>query len=43
MEKFSISKPTLIKLFKDLSHKNILKKVSLKTYKVNEDALNDYI
>jgi len=43
MKKFSISKPTLIKLFRDLSQKNILKKVSLKTYIFNEFALNDDI
>lgn len=35
MEKVSISKPTLIKLFKELSEKNILVKVAHKTYKFN--------
>ncbi|MGB5919068.1 response regulator [Arcobacter sp.] len=33
MEEFSISKPTLIKLFKELSEKNILVKVQHKTYR----------
>ena len=32
MDSFSISKPTLIKLFKELSEKNILVKVQHKTY-----------
>lgn len=36
---FNISKPTLIKLFKDLSNKNILVKVQHKTYRFNEKAL----
>ena len=36
MEKFDISKPTLIKLFKDLADKNILVKVSHKTYRFND-------
>ena len=35
MENFSISKPTLIKLFKDLAEKNILVKVQHKTYRFN--------
>ena len=39
MENFSISKPTLIKLFKDLAEKNILVKVQHKTYRFNESAL----
>lgn len=39
MENFSISKPTLIKLFKDLAEKNILIKVQHKTYRFNENAL----
>lgn len=39
MERVSISKPTLIKLFKALSEKNILVKVSHKTYQFNEKAL----
>lgn len=39
MENFSISKPTLIKLFKDLAEKNILIKVQHKTYRFNESAL----
>jgi len=43
MKKFSISKPTLIKLFRELSKKNILKKISLKTYQFNENALKDNI
>ncbi|MFV7791363.1 response regulator [Aliarcobacter lanthieri] len=40
MEKFSISKPTLIKLFKDLADKNILKKVSHKTYRFDENTFD---
>ena len=40
MENFSISKPTLIKLFKDLAGKNILVKVQHKTYRFNESALD---
>ena len=39
MEEISISKPTLIKLFKELAEKNILVKVSHKTYKFNQTAL----
>ncbi|MFA6396661.1 MAG: response regulator [Sulfurimonas sp.] len=35
MQKVSISKPTLIKLFKELAEKNILVKVAHKTYKFN--------
>lgn len=41
MDKFSISKPTLIKLFKDLAEKNILVKIQHKTYKFNENALEN--
>lgn len=41
MENISISKPTLIKLFKELSEKKILVKVSHKTYKFNQDALEE--
>lgn len=41
MENFSISKPTLIKLFKDLAEKNILLKVQHKTYRFNESALDN--
>ena len=41
MENFSISKPTLIKLFKDLAEKNILVKVQHKTYRFNENALEN--
>jgi DNA-binding NtrC family response regulator len=40
MEEISISKPTLIKLFKELAEKNILVKVAHKTYKFNEGTLN---
>lgn len=40
MEQFSISKPTLIKLFKDLADKEILVKIAHKTYLFNEKALN---
>ena len=39
MDNFSISKPTLIKLFKDLAEKNILTKVQHKTYRFNESTL----
>ena len=41
MEQFSISKPTLIKQFKDLADKNILIKISHKTYQFDEKSLND--
>ncbi|MCT7462354.1 response regulator [Aliarcobacter cryaerophilus] len=41
MEQFYISKPTLIKLFKDLADKNILIKISHKTYQFDEKSLND--
>ncbi|MCT7447255.1 response regulator [Aliarcobacter skirrowii] len=41
MDKFSISKPTLIKLFKDLADKNILIKIAHKTYQFDEKSLND--
>ncbi len=41
MEKISISKPTLIKLFKELSEKKILVKTAHKTYKFDQDALNN--
>ena len=41
MEEISISKPTLIKLFKELAEKNILVKVAHKTYKFNEAALDN--
>lgn len=40
MDKVSISKPTLIKLFKELSEKKILTKVSHKTYKFHQEALD---
>ena len=39
MESFAISKPTLIKLFKELAEKYILVKVQHKTYRFNEQAL----
>ncbi|PLY06205.1 MAG: response regulator [Arcobacter sp.] len=39
MAEISISKPTLIKLFKELSEKEILIKTAHKTYKFNEKAL----
>ena len=39
MDKFSISKPTLIKLFKELSQKDILVKTQHKTYRFNEKTL----
>lgn len=41
MDEISISKPTLIKLFKELAEKNILIKVQHKTYRFNEAALED--
>lgn len=41
MEKINISKPTLIKLFKDLSNKNILIKIQHKTYRFNDQALDE--
>ncbi len=40
MEEISISKPTLIKLFKQLAQKEILVKVQHKTYRFNEAALD---
>jgi len=40
MNKVSISKPTLIKLFKELASKKILVKIHYKTYRFNENALN---
>jgi len=40
MEEINVSKPTLIKLFKDLSSKNILNKTAHKTYYFDEKALN---
>lgn len=41
MEKINISKPTLIKLFKELAEKEILIKVQHKTYRFNEQALDN--
>ena len=40
MNEVSISKPTLIKLFKELTTKEILVKVQHKTYRFNENALS---
>ncbi len=40
MQKISISKPTLIKLFKELSEKKILVKIAHKTYKFNDKVLD---
>ena len=40
MSKVSISKPTLIKLFKELATKEILIKTQHKTYRFNEKALS---
>jgi len=40
MSKVSISKPTLIKLFKELATKEILVKTQHKTYRFNEKALS---
>jgi len=39
MNKVNISKPTLIKLFKELAAKEILVKTQHKTYRFNEEAL----
>lgn len=39
MEKISISKPTLIKLFKELSEKRILVKIAHKRYKFHAEVL----
>lgn len=41
MDEISISKPTLIKLFKELAEKNILTKVQHKTYRFNQSALDN--
>jgi len=41
MEKISISKPTLIKLFKELSEKKILVKTQHKTYRFDEKSLHE--
>lgn len=40
MQKINISKPTLIKLFKELSEKKILVKTAHKTYKFNTQVLD---
>ncbi len=40
MNEVNISKPTLIKLFKELAAKDILIKVQHKTYRFNEEALS---
>ncbi len=40
MDEISISKPTLIKLFKELSERKILVKTAHKTYKFDEEALH---
>jgi len=42
MSDISISKPTLIKLFKELAEKNILIKVAHKTYDFNSQELNKF-
>ncbi|WP_419770108.1 MAG: response regulator [Candidatus Marinarcus sp.] len=42
MNNISISKPTLIKLFKELNEKNILVKTAHKTYKFNAHALDGF-
>ena len=42
MADISISKPTLIKLFKELTEKNILIKVAHKTYRFNSEELNRF-
>jgi DNA-binding NtrC family response regulator len=41
MDEISISKPTLIKLFKELAQKGILVKIAHKTYKFNDTALDN--
>lgn len=41
MNQVTVSKPTLIKLFKELSEKDILVKTHHKTYQFNEKALNN--
>lgn len=41
MEKISISKPTLIKLFKELAEKKILAKIQHKTYRFDEKSLHE--
>jgi len=41
MEKISISKPTLIKLFKELAEKKILVKTQHKTYRFDEKSLHE--
>ena len=43
MEEISISKPTLIKLFKILAEYSVLVKTQHKTYRFNEKALGDII
>ncbi len=40
MSEVNISKPTLIKLFKELSNKNILTKIQHKTYRFDEQTLD---
>ncbi|MGB5867637.1 MAG: response regulator [Arcobacteraceae bacterium] len=40
MNEVNISKPTLIKLFKELAAKDILVKIQHKTYRFNEEALS---
>jgi len=40
MEEINISKPTLIKLFKELAEKKILVKVQHKTYRFDDKSLN---
>ncbi len=40
MSEISISKPTLIKLFKELAQKNILVKTAHKTHKFHQNALD---
>lgn len=40
MKRIDISKPTLIKLFKDLQDKNIITKLPKRKYKLNVDIIN---
>ncbi|AXX91955.1 response regulator [Malaciobacter molluscorum LMG 25693] len=41
MDRINISKPTLIKLFKELAEKHILIKIQHKTYRFDENALDN--
>ena len=41
MEKINISKPTLIKLFKDLQEKEVIQKLPKRRYKININKLEE--